>query len=477
MGKIRAWPEPFSFLKDKEINIILYDYKMKRKAFIRLSSATMAAPFLSPLPGWVQQERLTNWSGNISYSTNKVFYPQSAEEVQTLVRQCSHLRSLGTRHCFNTIADSRFNLISSGKMNRVLELDPASHTVTVEGGIKYGELSPFLHEKGFALHNLASLPHISVAGSITTATHGSGVGNGNLASAVRTLEIVVADGSLIHLAKDKDDLFPAAVVGLGALGVITKVGLAVQPTYLMKQNVFINLPLARLKESFDEIMSAGYSVSLFMDWQSDFIDEVWIKSRVDSGNNAETPAEFYEARAATRNLHPIMDHAAENCTEQMGVPGPWYERLPHFKMGFTPSSGKELQSEYFVPRRHAVEAILAVYRLGKEIGPHLFITEIRTIAADDLWMSPCRNQDSVTIHFTWKPDWPAVSKLLPRIEKELEPFQPRPHWGKLFTLSPEKLASRYEKLEDFKAFVHSCDPRAKFRNAFLQQQLYGNEKG
>jgi len=183
---------------------------------------------------------------------------------------------------------------------------------------------------------------------------------------------------------------------------------------------------------------------------------------------------LYEAKAATRNLHPIMDHAAENCTEQMGVPGPWYERLPHFKMGFTPSSGKELQSEYFVPRRHAVEAIMAVYRLGKQIGPHLLITEIRTIAADDLWMSPCRNQDSVTIHFTWKPDWPAVSKLLPLIEKELEPFQVRPHWGKLFTLSPEKLASRYEKLEDFKRFISTCDPNAKFSNAFLQEHIYGN---
>jgi alditol oxidase len=434
----------------------------------------MAAPFLSPLSDWVQQEKLTNWSGNITYSTSQVFYPQSVEEVQTLVRQCSHLRSLGTRHCFNTIADSQFNLISSNKMNRVLELDPAAHIVTVEGGIKYGELSPFLHERGFALHNLASLPHISVAGSITTATHGSGVGNGNLASAVRTLEIVIADGSLIHLSKDKDDLFPAAVVGLGALGVITKVGLAIQPTYLMKQNVFINLPLARLKESFDAIMSAGYSVSLFMDWQTDFINEVWIKSRVDSGNNEGAAAEFYEAKAATRNLHPIMDHAAENCTEQMGVPGPWYERLPHFKMGFTPSSGKELQSEYFVPRRHAVEAIMAVYRLGKQIGPHLFITEIRTIAADDLWMSPCRNQDSVTIHFTWKADWPAVSKLLPRIEKELEPFQVRPHWGKLFTIPPEKLASRYEKLEDFKRLISTCDPNAKFSNAFLQEHIYGN---
>jgi xylitol oxidase len=167
-----------------------------------------------------------------------------------------------------------------------------------------------------------------------------------------------------------------------------------------------------------------------------------------------------------------MDHAAENCTEQLGVEGAWYERLPHFKMGFTPSSGKELQSEYFVPRRHAVEAMLAVYRLREKIGPHLFISEIRSIASDDLWMSPCRNQDSVTIHFTWKDHWPAVRQLLPQIEKELEPFHARPHWGKLFTLSPKVLASRYEKLEEFKNFISTCDPKGKFSHEFMIKNIY-----
>lgn len=445
---------------------------MQRKTFIKLSSTAMAAPLLSPLSDWAQQERLRNWSGNITYKTDRVFYPGSVQEVQELVKKCSHLRSLGTRHCFNTIADSRFNLLSSGKMNKLLELDEASGIVTVEGGMKYGELSPILHEKGFALHNLASLPHISVAGSISTATHGSGISNGNLATAVRTLEIVIADGTAIQLSRDKDKLFPAAVVGLGALGVITKVGLAIQPTFMMRQNVFVKLPLARMKENFEQIMSAGYSVSLFMDWQADFINEVWIKSKAGSEKRDEWEGGFYGAEAATKNLHPIMDHSAENCTEQMGVPGPWYERLPHFKMGFTPSSGKELQSEYFVPRRHAVEAISAVYRLGEKIGPHLFITEIRSIAADDLWMSPCRNQDSVTIHFTWKPDWPAVRKLLPQIENELAPFQARPHWGKLFTISPQTLKSRYEKIDDFKKFVSLYDPKGKFRNEFLTANIY-----
>jgi len=241
---------------------------------------------------------------------------------------------------------------------------------------------------------------------------------------------------------------------------------------MMKQNVFTGLPVAQLKDNFEKIMSAGYSVSLFYDWQTDFINEVWIKSRI--GTDTEhNEAEFYGAKAATKNLHPIIALSAENCTEQMGVPGPWYERLPHFKMGFTPSSGKELQSEYFVPLRHAVEAIRAVSKLGSQIGPHLFITEIRAIAADDLWLSPCHEQTSITIHFTWKQETEAVLQLLPLIEKELAPFNPQPHWGKIFTMDPKVLQSRYEKLDEFKSIVAEYDPDGKFRNAFLSRNIYG----
>jgi xylitol oxidase len=446
---------------------------MERKKFLKLSSAFIAAPLVSPIDSWAQQEKLKNWAGNLEYSTSNVYYPKSVKEVQALVKKCSSLRALGTRHCFNRIADSKHNLISTKEMNKVVGLDGDAHEVTVEGGIKYGELCPYLDEKGFALHNLASLPHISVAGSCTTATHGSGVTNGNLASAVKELEIVIADGTVISLSRDKDgEKFPAAVVGLGALGVITKVTLDIQPSYTMRQNVYLKLPLTQLEEYFEKIVSAGYSVSLFTDWQSESINEVWIKSRVDNGINYEGVPEFFGAKAAIKNLHPIVELSAENCTEQMGVPGPWYERLPHFKMGFTPSSGKELQAEYFVPYHYAVEAILAIQRMGKEIGPHLFISEIRTINADNLWMSPCYKQPCVTIHFTWKQDWPSVSKLLPLIEKELSPFNAKPHWGKLFTITSKTLASRYEKLQDFKKLVTTYDPHGKFRNDFLEKTIY-----
>ena len=447
---------------------------MKKRTFIKLSSALVAAPLIAPFESWAQNEKLKNWAGNLEYSTSKIDYPKSLEEVQQLVKKYSKLKVLGTRHCFNTIADSKYNFISLREMKKIVSLDANAKTVTVEGGIKYGELCPWLNDEGFALHNLASLPHISVAGAITTATHGSGVKNKNLCGPVEALEIVTADGDVINLSKKDGEKFYAAVVGLGAIGVITKVTLNIQPTFMMRQWVYIKMPLQQIKEHFDEIVSSGYSVSLFTDWQNESINEVWIKSLVDDASNAEAKKDFFGAAPATKNVHPIIELPAENCTEQMGVPGTWYERLPHFKMGFTPSSGKELQAEYFVPHEHAVEAIQAIQKMGKEIGPHLFISEIRTIDADDFWMSTCYKQPSVSIHFTWKQEWNAVSKLLPAIEKELAPFNAKPHWGKLFTMSPSTLASRYQKMNDFKKVVAEFDSKGKFRNEFLEKNIYGS---
>src|SRR5437588_108017 len=283
----------------------------------------------------------------------------------------------------------------------------------------------------------------------------------------------IASSDPIQLSRQKDgDKFSGAVVGLGALGVITKVTLDIQPAYTMKQYVYLDMPLDQVKEHFDAISSSAYSASLFTDWRNKNVNEVWIKSRVEEGRAFAPSSEFLGAKAATRNFHPIAALSAENCTEQMGVPGPWYERLPHFRMGFTPSAGKELQSEYFVPRRHAVEAILAVERLHEQVSPHLLITEIRTIAADDLWMSPCYKQPSVTIHFTWKPDWPAVRRLLPVIEKELAPFKARPHWGKLFTTSATELKSIYKKMPEFVELCRRYDPQGKFRNEYLNRNIF-----
>ena len=448
---------------------------MNKRTFIKLFAAISASPLISPLIAWASDNKLKNWAGNLEYGTDRLYSANSLAQVQDYVRKQSRVKVLGTRHCFNNIADSRDNFLSVKAMDEFVAVDAGGQTVTVDAGMTYGQLSPLLHAKGFALHNLASLPHISIAGACSTATHGSGEKNGNLSTAVSALEIVTGAGDVVNLSRRKDSqTFSGAVVGLGALGVITKVTLDIQPTFMMRQYVYENLPLMEMKNHFDSIESSGYSVSLFTDWQNKRVNEVWIKNRIGEGRAFDATPEFFGAKRATKNLHPIAALSAENCTEQMGVPGPWYERLPHFRMGFTPSAGKELQSEYFVPRQHAVEAILAIERLRDQISPHLLISEIRAIAADNLWLSPCYQQPCVTIHFTWKQDWPAVSKLLPIIEKELAPFNARPHWGKLFTISPGELRSIYKKLPEFVQLSTKYDPQGKFRNDFLNTNIFSS---
>jgi xylitol oxidase len=448
---------------------------MKKRTFIKLSSMAVAGAALSPLTSWAQQNPpITNWAGNLTYGTDKLTNALSAQQVAGFVKQSKKFKVLGTRHCFNTIADSTDEFISLTQMEPGIVINREAHTVTVNAGTRYGTLAEYLHVNGYALHNLASLPHISVAGSCATATHGSGNGNGNLSSAVAALEIVKTNGDVVTLSKQNNgDAFLAAVVNLGGLGVVTRVTLNIQPTFMVRQNVFENLAMHQLANNFDAIMGAGYSVSLFTDWQNKTFSEVWVKSRVTEGAAFKPLPEFYGATPATKNVHPIIALPAENCTEQMGVPGPWHERLPHFKMGFTPSSGKELQAEYFVPRHHSYEAIAAVEKLHEKITPHLFITEIRTIDADELWMSPCYRQPSTTIHFTWKPEWDAVQQLLPQIEEVLAPFNARPHWGKLFTMPYTRLKQLYAKLPDFKQVLKQYDPGGVLTNDFLKRNIWG----
>lgn len=445
---------------------------MNKRNFLKTSGALLTGSVFSRLMADEGHNKRTNWSGNYEYSTDQLQLPQTDEEVRKTVKSCNPLKALGSRHSFNGIADSTGAQISLKNLHG-MALDGKSLTVTVDAGVAYGHLAPYLDNNGYALHNLASLPHISVAGACATATHGSGSRNGNLSTAVTALEMIKADGETVVLSRERDgERFNGAVVGLGALGVVTKVTLAVQPTYQMSQAVYQNLSFDRLEKHLDEIFLSGYSVSLFTDWQNHQATEVWIKRRIEKNSApGEWKPDFFGAKLASENLHPIVAHSAENCTEQRGIPGPWYERLPHFRMNFTPSSGQELQSEYFIPRHKAYEAILAVERLRNRITPHLFITEFRTIDADQLWMSPCYQRPALTIHFTWKPEWPAVKQILPAIEEQLAPFEARPHWAKLFTIEPSRLQSLYPKLADYRALVKQYDPQGKFRNAFLNTNV------
>lgn len=412
-----------------------------------------------------------NWAGNYFYSAARIHEPESIEQIQELVHRGKKLKALGTRHSFNDIADSPGDIISLKHLNKIVELDPEGRTVTVEAGVRYGELCRWLDTKGFALHNLASLPHISIAGACATGTHGSGDRNKNLAAAVSAVEVVTANGELTSIARNEAG-FEGAVVSLGGLGIVTKLTLEVSPNFQMQQDVYENMTLANLENHFDEVSSSEYSVSLFTDWKNATFNQVWVKRLVPGNVSIKAEPEWFGAKLATANLHPIAALSAENCTAQLGSCGPWYERLPHFRLEFTPSSGEELQSEYILPRKHALSAFHAVDELRDQIAPLLLVSEIRTIAADTLWMSPCYEQDCVAVHFTWKQDWDAVQHVLPRIEQRLASFEARPHWGKLFTMQPAHLQSLYQKLPEFRQLLSSHDPTGKFRNAFLDKYIF-----
>lgn len=419
-------------------------------------------------------ENRRNWAGNYRYSAARWHSPETVEQVQALVTRRSRLKVLGTRHSFNGIADCPEDLITLEHFDHVAALDRARRTVTVEAGVRYGQLCEYLHREGYALHNLASLPHISIPGACATATHGSGDSQGNLATAVAAMEMVTAGGEVVVLSREEHgEVFAGAVVGLGGLGVVTKLTLDIVPAFVMRQDVYEALPLSQLEDHFDSLLSSAYSVSLFTDWRSARFNQVWLKRRVAEGASFPAEPEWFTATRATAPRHPIAGISPVNCTEQMGIHGPWQERLPHFRMDYTPSSGEELQTEYLMPRQHACAALRAIERLRDRVAPLLQISEVRTVAADNLWMSPCYRQPSVAIHFTWEKNWPAVRKLLPLIEEQLAPHRARPHWGKLFTMPPARLRSLYEKLPDFRQLLRHYDPEGKFRNAFLDTYIVG----
>ncbi|WP_421742289.1 D-arabinono-1,4-lactone oxidase [Cellulomonas sp.] len=411
---------------------------------------------------------LTNWAGNYTYLAPEIHRPRTVEELQEVVAKSSRIRALGTRHSFTDIADSHGALVVLDGLEATPQIDEEARTVTVTGGTRYGTLAQHLHPAGWAVHNLASLPHISVAGAIATATHGSGDRSANLSTAVAALEIVGPDGSLRTVRRGDDD-FAGSVVGLGVLGVTTRVTLDIEPTYDVAQEVHLDLPWTTALEHLDDITSSADSVSLFTDWTGDTIAQVWRKSRVTE--TYRTRSDFFGTTPADGPRHPLPGIDPVNCTAQLGEPGPWHDRLPHFRMDFTPSNGDELQSEFLVPRAHAVAALEAMRAIGDQIAPLLQITEIRTIAGDDLWLSTAQGGDRVGLHFTWQPRQSEVEALLETIEAELAPFDARPHWGKLFLNRGCRLARLYPRWDDFGELAARVDPDQVFGNDWVQRHV------
>ncbi|MEH3089948.1 MAG: FAD-binding protein [Microbacterium arborescens] len=396
-----------------------------------------------------------------------MFEPKTIADAQELVASHRSIRSLGTRHSFNDLADSPGALLALTAIEPDIVLDEVGRTVTVGAGTRYAVVARYLADHGWALHNMGSLPHISVGGATATSTHGSGDGNGSLATAVRGLEFIAPDGSLRRVVADDPD-FAGSVVHLGALGPVTRVTLAVQPTYRVRQDTYMGLTWDDLFDRFDEVTGAGYSVSVFTRWNTPEVGEVWLKERLDEGSAPDMPETVLSAhRVRVKADSPAAD-GVDNTTEQGGVPGDWCERLPHFRIDATPSNGDEIQTEFWVPRERAVEAIAAVRAIADLVEPSLLVTELRTVASDDLWLSPGYGRDSVCIHFTWKNEPDAVARAVVEVERVLAPFDPRPHWGKVFSMP---VGGSLPRLGDFRDLADRVDPEGKFSGPFLRRVL------
>jgi xylitol oxidase len=410
----------------------------------------------------------TNWAGNVRFSAKQLRRPADVAELERLVREEAAIHAVGGRHSFSTIADTEGTLVSLERLNHVT-VDRDSSTVVVGAGVKYSDLCPTLAQQGFAVENLASLPHICVVGACSTATHGSGTRN--LAGQVTSIEFVNGRGELIKL-HERDDEFPGAVVGLGAVGIVTQVTLRLVPNFEVRQWVWENMPIGQFTTNFEDVMAAGYSVSGFTTWRDEAVSEVWVKRRAADGDWSPG-SKWFGATPAPRDRHPIVSMDATACTAQMGVPGPAWERLPHFRPDHPPSSkGRERHSEYFVDRRRAVDAIRGLYAVGDRLAKALQISEIRTVLPDRLWMSTAYERDCVCLHFTWTDNDEDVAEAIPIVESALQRYAPRPHWGKMHTLSPAEIAERYLRVDDFRELCRRHDPDGKFRNPYLDRYIF-----
>ncbi len=408
----------------------------------------------------------TNWAGNHRYRAERLVAPGSLDELREVVAGAHRVRALGSRHSFSDLTDTEGVLVDLAALPHEITLDADAGAVSLGGGVRYGDLALELESKGWALANLASLPHISVAGAVATGTHGSGDRNGSLAAAVRGLDVMGPDGEVRHLARGDAD-FAGSVVALGALGVVTRLELDVEPTFLVRQEVRTGLRWDTVEERFDDITAAGYSVSMFTRFDDDEVAQLWVKSREDE----PALADVFDTVPAADTMHMLVGGATDAVTGQGGEVGPWLDRLPHFRMEFTPSMGEELQSEWFVARSDAVEALAALRRVAPAFTSLLMVTEVRTIAADDLWLSGAYGRETVGFHFTWVRDEPAVRTAARVIEEALAGFGARPHWGKVFETGAGTLHDVYPRLAEFADLRDRVDPDHVFGNAFLDRVL------
>lgn len=406
-----------------------------------------------------------NWAKNVTYRAASLHRPETIDDLRRMVAQAGRIHALGTRHSFNDIADSA-ELVSLEALDIPIEIDREAMTATAGAGTRYGIMAREIEKVGLALHNMGSLPHISIGGATATATHGSGDRNRNLSSAVRAIELVTSDGDMITVTRDDPD-FAGMVVHLGALGVVTRLTFDLQPSFQVCQEVSEGLSWDVLTGSFDEVFGSAYSVSVFTNFAAE-AGVLWRKHRLDQSQDPSSITRW-DARPSSQNRHPVDDLSGDACTPQMLEPGAWCERLPHFLLDQVPASGSEIQSEYMVARKDVVDVIQALREFEPRMRELLMISEIRSIATDDLWLSTAYGRDTVAFHFSWYLDQAGVDRLQPELEAVLAPFDARPHWGKTFAFSAADIDRKYDRAESFRELRQRLDPRGAFVNPFMER--------
>lgn len=410
---------------------------------------------------------MKNWAGNLTFLAEEFIEIESIPQLQKIVEKSKKLKVLGTGHSFSEITDTNGTLISLKKIPPEIEIDPISKSVSVNAGTSYSVLSKYLESNGWALPNLASLGEITVAGAIMTGTHGSGSKNKVLSDSVIELQLVLASGDQLIINRQDFDDFAGFIVSFGSLGVVTRVKLRIIESFSMKQFVYENISISSVAKNFDEIFNSAYSVSYFGSWAENTTGQIWMKF-LDQAEFPHLSPEAFGGNLANSNQHPVKINDPSPCTEQMGVTGKWLYRLPHFKLDSSAASGDEVQTEYLVDRNYVNEYIAGLSAIGNEISPRVYATEIRTMAADDLWLSGAYARDTVGFHFTWKKS-KELASFLPKIEEVLGKHQGRPHWGKLFSTSKEQIITRYPRYQDFKNLLNRYDSNGKFSNNFIDK--------
>ncbi len=413
---------------------------------------------------------IKNWARNLEFSAGEFLEINSISQLQEVINNSDKVKVLGTGHSFSPIADTSGSLISIKKLDPEIHIDSKMQTVSVSAGTSYAQLARYLEANGWALENLASLGEITVAGAIMTGTHGSGSSNTVLSNAVVEIEMILASGEKLLLNQQNLEEFNGFIVSFGALAVFTRLKLKIVKSFSIKQIVYENITSKSVSEYFDEIFDNAYSVSYFNSWAKNSTGQIWMKFLSDK-DTSTLPKNAFGGNLAVANQHPVKVNDPSTCTEQMGAPGKWLYRLPHFKLDSSPASGDEVQTEYLVDRKYVKEYIEELSLIGDEIADKVYATEIRTIKADNLWLSGAYERPTVGFHFTWKKS-ADIETFLPKIEQILGQNGGRPHWGKLFSTNKNQLITRYPKFSNFQQLLKKYDPDGKFRNQFIDRYFY-----